>query len=51
MEPNYCQSCGMPLVNETDFGTNQDNGESYSKEEALARMQYYFPQLKRWKKA
>lgn len=49
MEPNYCQSCGMPLVNETDPGTNQDgnkkheNGESYTKEEALAGMQYYFP--------
>ena len=90
MEPMYCQSCAMPLVAETDFGTNRDgsknkeycafcfkdgqftqnvtmeemiqiclqysdsfkheNGESYTKEEALAGMLYYFPQLKRWKK-
>ena len=103
MNPIYCQSCGMPLVSDTDYGTNQDgsknneycafcfkdgkftqdvtmeemiqtaadqgltgicftehfdpdypdtpeNGESYTKEEALAGMQYYFPQLKRWKK-
>ncbi|MBC8617374.1 zinc ribbon domain-containing protein [Parabacteroides faecis] len=90
MEPIYCQSCGMPLISDTDYGTNQDgsknkeycafcfkdgkfvqdvtmdemiriclqysdsfkhdNGESYTKEEALAGMQYYFPQLKRWKK-
>jgi len=27
-----------------------DIRESYTKEEALAGMQYYFPQLKRWKK-
>ena len=90
MDPIYCQSCGMPLVSDTDYGTNQDgsknneycafcfkdgkftqdvtmeemiqiclqysdsfkheHGESYTKEEALAGMQYYFPQMKRWKK-
>lgn len=90
METKFCQSCGMPLKGEQDFGTNRDgskneeycvycykegaftqectmeemiahcagyvsefnkdSGMNFTKEQAIAQMQAYFPQLKRWKK-
>ena len=28
MDPIYCQSCGMPLVSDTDYGTNQDGSKN-----------------------
>lgn len=28
MEQKFCQSCGMPLNNSADFGTNTDNGKN-----------------------
>lgn len=27
-EKKICQSCGMPMLNEPDFGTNSDNSPS-----------------------
>lgn len=90
MEMKFCQSCGMPLQSDADYGTNRDgskneeycvycyqkgaftfegtmdemiqkcaefadsfkdeNGKSYTREEAIAFMNTYFPHLKRWKK-
>lgn len=90
MEMKVCQSCGMPLREEKEFGTNADGGKNeeycvycyqggrfaqdctmeemiahcaeltdefnkgagtnFTKEEAIAGMREYFPQLKRWKK-
>lgn len=28
MEKMYCQSCGMPLMNEKEFGTNKDGSKN-----------------------
>ena len=86
-EPVLCQSCGMPMAQEADHGTEGDGSrcEDYcqycyqsggftaemtmdemiafcaehvedwdmqvTKEEAVAQMKQYFPQLKRWKSA
>lgn len=90
METRLCQSCGMPLIDAKDLGTNQngskneeyciycfkdgrftqdctmeeqiehcaqfvaefnkDAGTNFTKEEAIAEMKLFFPQLKRWKK-
>ena len=89
MENKFCQSCGMPMTAEEQFGRNADgskNGEycsycyrdgaftedcamdemidhclqfldefnkdmehPYTKEEARAEMEKFFPMLKRWK--
>lgn len=91
MEAPFCQSCGMPMTANDQFGTNQDQSinQDYcvycyqkgsftqnmtmdemiekcaefvdefnkdsdtklTKEEAIAQMKEYFPQLKRWKKS
>lgn len=90
MEMIVCQSCGMPLKEPEDFGTNagggrneeycshcfregaftremtvdqmielnltyidhyrDENGKSYTVEEARPILQEYLPSLKRWKK-
>ena len=82
MENKFCQSCGMPMTAEEQFGRNADgskNGEycsytedcamdemidhclqfldefnkdmehPYTREEARAEMEKFFPMLKRWK--
>ena len=86
----YCQSCGMPLQQAADFGTEangipnneyctycyqngaftsdcsmeemiqecakfhdqfqHEDGRTFSREDAIALMRQYFPELKRWKK-
>ena len=43
MKTVYCQSCGMPLVNEKEIGTNEDGSRSneyciYCFENALLRV-------------
>lgn len=90
MNESCCQSCGMPLRNREEFGSNRngspneeychycfkdgaftadctmeqmiehcaqfvdefnkDNGSTYTREEAIAGMTRYFPNLKRWKR-
>ena len=84
MENKFCQSCGMPITSEEQFGRkneeycsycyrdgaltenctmdemidhcvqfldefNKDMEHPYTKEEARAEMQKFFPMLKRWR--
>lgn len=88
MKENFCESCGMPLINKEEIATNKDgslndeyciycykdgeytvdctmdemieislehldemnkeSGTEYTKEEARALMNSFFPKLKRW---
>ena len=61
----FCQSCGMPLQNEADYGTEargarseeycirfeQQQDPGLDAEDARRAMRAWYPTLKRWKQA
>ncbi len=50
----FCQSCGMPLQAEDQWGLqfldefNREADVPRTREQALAEMRQFFPALKRW---